>query len=133
MASDTTVAVGPNGGDDYRKLVVDSSGLLRTKIEQGEMQISGLAVGGRVQIIALDDTAWVALPSSALANRNTIIIQNQSGNGNIILLNYDSSASFSEGFRIEDGGYRGTGLTASVTIYGRMLTGSGIACVEEIA
>lgn len=133
MASDTTVAVGPNGGDDYKKLVVDSSGLLLTKIEQGEMQISGLSVGGRVQVIALDDTAWVALPSSALANRNTVIIQNQSGNGNVILLNYSPTAPFSEGFRIEDGGYRGTGLTGSVTLYGRMLNGSGIACVEEIA
>lgn len=133
MASDTTVAVGPNGGDDYKKLVVDSSGLLRTKVEQGELQLSGLAVGGRVQLVALDDSAWVALPSSALANRKTIVVQNQSGNGNTILLNYSATAPGSEGFRIEDAGYRATALTASVTVYGRMQTGAGVACVEELA
>lgn len=126
MASDTTVAVGPNGNDDYRKLILDQRGNLRSIL-------SGLAQAGRVTVLPLTDTAWTPLPAVPLANRNSIFVQNQSNNGGIVLFNYSASSPATEGIRIEDGGFRSLIITDSIVVYARMYAGSGVVAVEEIS
>jgi hypothetical protein len=126
MASDTTVAIGPNGRDDYRKLVLDQRGSLRSTL-------SGLAQAGRVTVLTLDDTGWTALPAAPLVNRNSIFVQNQSNNGGVVLFNYSASSPLSEGIRIEDGGFRSLIITDSIIVYAKMLAGLGVVAVEEIS
>lgn len=127
MASDTTVAIGPKGIEDYQKLKVDSAGRL---ISSSSLQ--GLYMAGKITIIALSDSEWTELPATALTNRNSISIQNQSGNGNSVLMNYSPNAP-AEGIRIEDGGYRALTIGGGIKVYGRMETGVGAVAVEELA
>lgn len=127
MASDTTVAVGPKGEDDYRKLSVDSSGRLKSVAE-----LKGLSVAARITVVSLSETQWTALPALPLSGRSSVCIQNQSGTTEAMLLNYSSSAP-AEGIRIEDGGFRALSLGDGVTLYGRMVVGNGSVAVEELA
>lgn len=94
---------------------------------------TGLTVGGKITHVSLTDTTWTALPTTPLSGRNSILVQNISDNGNIILWNYDNAAPATEGARIPDGNYKTAILTDSIIIYGRMLSGSGTACVDEVA
>jgi hypothetical protein len=127
MGSDTTIAVGPKGEDDYRKLFVDSSGRLKSVTE-----IKGLSVAAKITIVSLTSTQWTALPSSPLAGRSSVCIQNQSGTTEAMFINYSASAP-AEGIRIEDGGFRALSIADGVTLYGRMVNGNGSVAVEELA
>lgn len=127
MASDTTVAIGPLGQEDYQKLLVDAQGRLIATTA-----VTGLFNEGRITIMSLDDTAWVELPPSVLAGRNSISLQNQSDNGGTLLLNYTDAAPGNEGIRIEDGETRVMTL-GGIRVYGRMAFGTGTVAVEEIA
>lgn len=98
-----------------------------------DANISGLTVSGRITIVSLDDTAWTLIPATALLNRNSLSVQNQSGNGGTVLWNYTASAPATEGFRIEDGGFRAVSVRDSIAVYARMLAGSGTVAVEEVA
>jgi hypothetical protein len=64
-----------------------------------------------------------------------VIVQNQSGNGGTILLNYTNTAAANLGFRVLDGGHREILLSDGLTLYGRMEapTVTGTAYVEELA
>lgn len=135
MSSHNTVAVGPNGQEDYRKLLVDTLGRLKTVVEgaiEGSVSFQGLSLQGRVTMVSLDATSWTALPAVSLPMRNSIAIQNQSGNGNVVMLNYSASAP-AEGIFIEDGGYRSMAITDQISIYARMASGIGTVAVEELA
>lgn len=136
MSTHNTVAVGPNGPEDYRKLVVDAQNRLKAVIDgaiQGSVTFQGLSTEGKVTLVNLTATAWTALPATALANRNSIVFQNQSDNGKAILLNYTNSAPANEGIRIEDGGFRSLAIRPGIIVYGRMTTGTGVCAVEELA
>lgn len=96
----------------------------------------GLTEGGLVTHVALTDSAWTALPTTPLSNRNSLQIQNISGNGAIILWNYSNSAPSTEGVRIEDGGFKERALTDDIIVYARVLASSGSSgtvVVEEVA
>jgi len=127
MGSDTTIAIGPGGMDDYQKLTIDELGRLRSI-----SSVQGLTIGGRVTLVSLSDSAWVELPAVQLSNRNSISIQNQSGNGNAVFMNYSASAPH-EGVRIEDGGFRSLAISGTIKVYARMEIGSGVVAVEELA
>jgi hypothetical protein len=75
------------------------------------------------------------LPTTTLANRRVVIVQNQSGNGAIILLNYSNTAAANLGFRVLDGGHREILIGDGLTLYGRIQapTATGTAYVEELA
>jgi hypothetical protein len=94
--------------------------------------VEGLGGSGRITIVALTASAWTALPTTALTDRNAILIQNQSDNGNVVLLNYSASAA-SEGMRLEDRATKGVSLKSSIVLYGRMVSGTGSVAVEELA
>lgn len=101
----------------------------------GDVSIKGLGEAAQVSRITLTNTNWTALPASALSDRRTIMIQNQSGNGSTILLNFTNTAAANLGFRVLDGGHREILLSASIIIYGRILAPGnvGTALVEELA
>lgn len=93
----------------------------------------GLTIGGLITHVALTAAAWTPLPATPLADRNSILVQNISGNGGVVLWNYSASAPATEGIRIEDGGYKATILSDTIIVYGRMLSGTGTVCVDEVA
>ena len=99
----------------------------------GTFTFTGLSVGGRITEVALTDAAWVALPAAALADRNSIAVQNISGNGNTVLYNYSNVAPSTEGWRIEDGGFKSVAITDSIIVYARMLSGTGSIAIDEVA
>jgi len=94
---------------------------------------SGLSNAGLVTSLALDDTAWVPLPATALTDRNSLAIQNQSDNGNIIIVNYDPLAPLNIGWRIYDGGYKEIPVKDNIVIYAKMLSGLGTALIDEVS
>jgi hypothetical protein len=92
---------------------------------------SGLSIGGKMTEIALT-TAWVPIPAAALADRNTLIMQNQSDNEGVILINYNNTSG-SVGFRLYDGGMKVIGVSDTITLYARMLSGTGKILIDEVA
>lgn len=135
MSTNVTVAVGPNSQDDFRKLLVDALGRLKTVVEgavEGSVSFQGLSTEGRVTLVSLNAATWTPLPATALNNRNSIAIQNQTGNGTAVLINYSPTAP-AEGIRIEDGGFRSMAIREAIPIYGRMASGTGVVAVEELA
>ena len=111
------------------KFLKDTSNEIAVRTK-GELTPTGLTTGGLITAVSLT-TSWAALPSTALTNRNTLSIQNQSDNGGTIIINYTNSGS--NGWRIYDGGYKEIPITDDIIIYGRMITGTGTALVDEIA
>lgn len=99
----------------------------------GSFTFQGLSIEGRVTLVSLNDSTWTALPATALADRNSISFQNQSDNGNTILINYDNTAPSGSGIRIEDGGWRALAIRPGIVVYGRMKSGTGTCAVEELA
>lgn len=100
---------------------------------EGSVQFQGLRTQGRITHVALTAGAWTALPASALTDRNSITIQNISGSGAVLLINYSPLSPSTEGFRVPDGGFKSMAITDGIQVYGRMLSGSGTVCVEELA
>jgi hypothetical protein len=68
-----------------------------------------------------------------LASRVSVLVQNISGNGGIVLWNYSPTAPATEGAQIADGAAKTADLTGSYVIYGRMLSGVGTVCVDEVS
>jgi hypothetical protein len=101
---------------------------------EGDISVSpaGLSGGGLVTHVNLTAASWTALPSTPLAGRRSILVQNISGNGNIVLWNYSASAPSTEGPRIEDGAIKTSDLSDSIIVYGRMLAGTGAVSVDEV-
>lgn len=100
-------------------------------VVEGNFSFSGLRIGGRISEVTLNDSTWVALPTTALANRNSISIQNTS---NVeIALQYDNSVATYSGVKVGVGGERFYDLTDAITIYAKSSSGSAIITVEELA
>jgi hypothetical protein len=97
----------------------------------GEFRTSGLTVGGRVTNVAISDSAWTALPATALPNRNAVGIQNFSGVE--IKLNYDNSVPGYDGVIMRDGDQRQYDITDDILIYAKSSSGAATIIVEEIA
>lgn len=99
----------------------------------GTFTFTGLSTGGRITELALTDASWTAVPASALTDRNSIAVQNISGNGGTVLWNYSNAAPLTEGWRIEDGGFKSVAVRDGITIYAKMLSGSGTVAIDEVA
>ena len=80
--------------------------------------------------VSLTSDAWTEL-GTGTANRRTISVQNTSDNGNSILWAYQNTEAATFGFRIVDGGVRARDIDETVKVYGRMLSGTGTAMVDE--
>lgn len=101
----------------------------------GDVIIKGLETAASSSRVSLVSTTWRALPTTKLANRRVVIVQNQSDNGAVILLNYSNTAAANLGWRILDGGHREILIGDGLTLYGRIQapTATGTAYVEELA
>lgn len=101
----------------------------------GDVSIKGLGEAAQVSRITLANNGWVKLPTNALPDRRSILIQNQSGNGATIILNFTNTAAANLGFRVLDGGHRDILLSSTIQIYARVLAPAtvGTVLVEELA
>lgn len=91
----------------------------------------GLGIGGRVTEVTVNSATWTALPATALTDRNSIAIQNQSGVE--IKINYDSGVSGYVGMIISDGSERTYDISDSIVLYAKSILGTAVVYVEEIA
>jgi len=115
---------------EQEKFQKDSQGKVAINV-LGKTSPSGLNIGGRITEITLSSTSWTALPSVALANRNSIAIQNNSGIE--VKLNYDNTISTYTGIILLDGNERSYDITDSIVIYAKAKTGTPTIIIEEIA
>jgi hypothetical protein len=82
-------------------------------------------------VVALDDTSWTPLPATALASRKTMAVQNQSGPGSMVILNFTGIGV--DGWRVPNNSSKVLSVGDSIIVYGRMISGSGSVLVEELA
>lgn len=115
---------------DKFELNVDGETAVRT-ITKGNVSFSGLSIGGRISEVTLNDATWVALPATALAQRNAISIQNTSTVE--IKIQYDNATVGYVGVKVGVGGERFYDVTDAITIYGKSSNGAAIITIEELA
>lgn len=117
---------------EYDKFTADSQGLTAVRgVVEGNFSFSGLRIGGRITEVILNDSTWVALPATALTDRNSISIQNISGTE--MKIQYDNTTVGYKGVAIGAGGERFYDLTDAIVIYAKALTGTPTIIVEELA
>jgi len=98
----------------------------------GSFTPSGLNIGGLVTVVELNSSTWTALPTTALANRNAISIQNQSDIE--IKINYRSDVSGYVGMAVSpNGGERAYDITDNIVLYAKSESGTPSVVVEELA
>lgn len=81
----------------------------------GNVTVSGLSIAGLITYVMIDDTQWWPLPPTAQANRNSVAVQNLSGQS--ILMNYDPLKPLNEGWTIYNNGEFSLDVTNSIPIY----------------
>lgn len=114
-----TIELPPNGVSDVTGTV------------SGSFTPSGLRNGGLITVVTVNQTTWTALPAAALANRNTLCIQNRSGQQ--IKINYSSGVVGYVGIAIDDGAERFYDITDDIILYCKSMASSCSVTVEEIA
>ena len=119
----TPVASEDNGKADYDVNVIGGV--------TGEFSPSGLKIGGLVTVVNINNTTWTELPATALANRNAVGVQNDSGQE--VKINYGSGVAGYVGMIVADGSERTYDITDSITLYAKSKTGPVSLNVEEIA
>jgi hypothetical protein len=92
---------------------------------------SGLKTAGLITEVTVTSAAWVELPTTPLANRNAISIQNPSGTN--IKINYDNSIVTYTGIIIASGSERFYDITDQIPIYAKAESGSVTIVVEELS
>lgn len=97
----------------------------------GSFSLTGLTVGGLVTVVTINNSTWTALPATALANRNQINIQNESGQN--IKLNYDNSVSGFVGILVKNETERQYAIRDTIVIYAKSESSSCNITVEELA
>lgn len=106
----------------------DNNVIIRTR---GKLATQGLSRAGKVTSVALNTTTWTALPAASLTLRNTIAIQNRSGQD--IRLNFDPLASVSDGWLLPDQYERSYPIAENVLIYAVSTVSNVSITVEELA
>ena len=127
QAAQTVKIAGANSSTGVESYYADvtSAGKLSTAAE-----ITPLVTATQT-VVALSSASWTALPTTALSGRKSIAIQNQSGAGAIVMVNFTGTGS--AGWQISNLGGRTLAVNDSVTVYGQMVSGSGSVLVEELA
>jgi hypothetical protein len=97
----------------------------------GTFKFSGLSIEGRLTEVELSDSTWTALPPTALTNRNSISIQNNSGVQ--IKINYVNTNPNYFGVIIESGCERFYDINDNIIIYAKASLGSPKILIEELA
>ena len=92
---------------------------------------AGLSVGGKITQVALNTATWTALPPTALANRNSLSIQNISGVE--IKIQYDNTTVGYSGVTVSSGSERHYLVSDTVIIYAKSASGTPTVQTEELA
>lgn len=117
---------------EFDKFVANSEGDTAVRgVVEGNFSFSGLRIGGRITEVTLDDSTWAPLPAIALADRNSISIQNTSTVE--IAIQYDDSVPTYSGVKIGVGGERFYDITDAIIIYGKSSGGNAVITIEELA
>lgn len=86
---------------------------------------------GRVTVVALNNTAWTALPGTPLANRQGLAVQNLSGDN--VLLNWSNAAAPTSHIFLASGAERFYQAKDTAILYGRLQNNaSGDVHIEEL-
>ena len=113
---------------------LDDSGrrALHVKSQGGTVTANfrGLSIAGRITVVTLNQNTWTAVPAVPLANRNSLLVQNNS-TLYTVLWNYSASAPTNEGFQIVPQGYKEVAITPSIVVYCKLL-GSGAATADVV-
>jgi len=96
----------------------------------GSTQPSGLSKAGLFTLVTLASGSWTPLPASALADRNAMAIQNQSGIQ--IKLNFAEPAGY-EGIKMEPGAERSYDIQDDIIIFAKSESGTPVIGVEELS
>ena len=117
---------------EFEKSGLDANGdvIVRTS-GAGTFSLTGLNNGGLVTEITLNPTTWTALPTTALANRNAMSIQNRSGLE--IKINYNNTVVGYVGIAMSDGDERMYDITDAIVIYAKSISGTPTITVEELS
>ena len=112
---------------------VDPTGrrALHALAQGGVLQIKGLSIAGRITQLSVSSAAWVAAPTTPLANRNSLLVQNL-GNKSI-LWNYTNAVGVTYGVEIVAGGSREILVTDSIAVYLRATSGTQTVIIEELS
>jgi hypothetical protein len=104
---------------------------VRTNV-RGELTPQGLTVGGLITYPALTAISWLPIPTTPLANRNSIFIQNQSST-ETLWLQFDNAATLLKGIRVKPGGTYSTNVRDTIILYGCVTTANSDVMVSEQA
>ena len=121
---------------EYDKFTLcnDLTSVRVTQCGTTESRPTGLNVGMRVTEVTLSSTAWTALPTTALTNRNYLGVQNLSGIEKKI--NSDSIDALPAGYVgvvVANGVSRMYDIQTDITIYAKAASGTPTVIVEELA
>ena len=113
------------------KFELDSAGYVRLRTSAtGTFIQSGLKIGGKITITAINSSTWTKVITTPLTDRNQINIQNESGQ--LVKLNYITPVAF-EGIHLKDGMERQYTIQGNIDIYARCDSGTCNINIEEIA
>lgn len=132
--ADNTYSQLPCSVDDLelQKFALDENGKVIVKTTAvGTFRPTGLNVAGKITVVTISDSAWAAMPATALSGRNAISIQNQSVVE--VKVNYDSGEAGYVGMVIPAGGERFYDITDNIVIYAKSSSGNVDIVVEEIS
>lgn len=102
---------------------------IKTKVLDASFQPDGY-VAGIITKVTLSDSAWTALPTTALIDRQTVSLQNRSGQN--IYVNYVNTANVADSWVIPDQYERSWPVQEGAVIYARSSSGSVDIIVEEL-
>ena len=118
---------GSSSGDSANDFAIPLVRLLDANLN---FTISGLQTAGRHQLVSINDSGWTALPATALADRNAISIQNNTGVD--VKINYTTSVGY-VGMLIKPNGERSYDIKETIILYARSATGTVSLDVEELS
>ena len=95
----------------------------------GDFTPGGLRNAGLYTAVSIPDNAWVAIPSTALTDRNQINIQNFTGFE--MKVNHSGTGGYADnGMRIPSGTERFYQITEGIAVYARMAPGAGTQTID---
>lgn len=120
---------------EISKFELDSSGYVQVRTSaKGTFTPSGLTTDGKITVMSISTTA-VKIPSTPLANRNSMSVHNKS-NTLTLYIGFDNGVTADDtstgGWEIPPGGFFNTDITDNIEIWG-ISTGSITIKVLELA
>ena len=121
---------------EFQKFEDDPLGGTRVKVSSvgtltGEISPSGLKIAGKITTVTINDATWTALPATPLANRNAILIQNQTSVQ--AKINYDQSEPDYIGIWINGNGELYRDIKDTISIFARSSSGNIDLIIEELS